>query len=62
MTVEEMISNFKQQLEDCVTAIKDLDTQINSKKEEYFKLLGAVQALELTKSQEVETGSSAPAE
>jgi hypothetical protein len=61
MTTDEMIANFKQQLEDCVASIKDLDTQINTKKEEYFKLLGAVQALELTKSQgaEVEGGVTA---
>ena len=51
MTTDEMIANFKQQLEDCVASIKDLDTQINTKKEEYFKLLGAVQALELTQNQ-----------
>jgi hypothetical protein len=51
MTTQEMIDNFKTQLEECVARIKELDTEINTKKEEYFKLLGAVQALELTQSQ-----------
>lgn len=46
-----MIENFKGQLEECVARIKELDTEINTKKEEYFKLLGAVQALELTQNQ-----------
>jgi hypothetical protein len=51
MTTQEMIDNFKAQLEDCVSKIKELDAEINGKKEEYFKLLGAVQALELTQQQ-----------
>lgn len=42
-----MIANFRTQLEECVAKIKELDNEINLKKEEYFKLLGAVQALEL---------------
>jgi len=55
MTTQEMITNFKTQLEECVAKIKELDTEINLKKEEYFKLLGAVQALELTQQQSEET-------
>ena len=51
MTTQEMIENFKGQLEECVARIKELDTEINIKKEEYFKLLGAVQVLELTQNQ-----------
>jgi|SaaInlV_100m_DNA_5_1039725.scaffolds.fasta_scaffold05517_5 hypothetical protein len=47
MTTEEMITNFRTQLEECVARIKELDTEMNVKKEEYFKLVGAVQALEL---------------
>jgi len=54
MTTQEMIANFKTQLEECVAKIKELDTEINIKKEEYFKLLGAVQALELTQAQSEE--------
>jgi|TARA_B100000073_G_scaffold146452_1_gene120531 hypothetical protein len=47
MTTAEMAEDFKKQLEAVVEKIKELDTEINTKKEEYFKLLGAVQALEL---------------
>jgi hypothetical protein len=55
MTTQEMIANFKTQLEECVAKIKELDTEMNLKKEEYFKLLGAVQALEMTQQQSEET-------
>lgn len=61
MTTSEMIANFRTQLEECVAKIKELDTEINLKKEEYFKLLGAVQALELAEKNE-ETSEEAPAE
>ena len=47
MTQNEMIEQFKKQLEEVVTKIKELDQELNLKKEEYFKLTGAVQALEL---------------
>ena len=46
MTQNEMIEQFKKQLEEVVTKIKELDQELNLKKE-YFKLTGAVQALEL---------------
>lgn len=61
MTTSEMIANFKTQLEECVAKIKELDTEINIKKEEYFKLLGAVQALELAEKNG-EPPEEAPAE
>ena len=47
MTQNEMIEQFKKQLEEVVTKIKELDQELNLKKEEYFKLTGAVQALSL---------------
>ena len=47
MTQNEMIEQFKKQLEEVVAKIKELDQELNLKKEEYFKLTGAVQALEL---------------
>lgn len=61
MTTSEMIENFRTQLEECVAKIKELDTEINVKKEEYFKLLGAVQALELAEKGG-ETSEEVPAE
>ena len=51
MTQNEMIEQFKKQLEETVTKIKELDQELNLKKEEYFKLTGAVQALELAAQQ-----------
>ena len=51
MTQNEMIEQFKKQLEEVVTKIKELDQELNLKKEEYFKLTGAVQALELAAQQ-----------
>ena len=47
MTQNEMIDLFKKQLEEVVARIKELDQELNLKTEEYFKLTGAVQALEL---------------
>jgi len=52
MTQNEMIEQFKKQLEEVVTKIKELDQELNLKKEEYFKLTGAVQALELAAQQD----------
>lgn len=57
MTTEDMISDFQEQLKKIVEEIKDLDNQINTKKEQYFRLQGAVEALNLAKStQEVADG------
>ena len=39
MTQNEMIEQFKKQLEEVVTKIKELDQELNLKKEEYFKLM-----------------------
>ena len=38
MTQNEMIDQFKKQLEEVVAKIKELDQELNLKKEEYFKL------------------------
>lgn len=56
-----MAEDFKKQLEAVVEKIKELDTEINTKKEEYFKLLGAVQALELA-NKEVPDSPETPVE
>lgn len=61
MTTSEMAEDFKKQLEAVVEKIKELDTEINTKKEEYFKLLGAVQALELA-NKEVPDSPETPVE
>jgi peptidoglycan hydrolase CwlO-like protein len=51
MTTEEMIKDFQDQLKKIVDEIRDLDSQINSKKEQYFRLQGAVEALTLTQKE-----------
>ena len=43
----EMIDQFKKQLEGVVAKIRELDTEINTKKEEYFRLQGAIEALSM---------------
>ncbi len=43
----EMIDQFKTQLEGVVAKIRELDTEINTKKEEYFRLQGAIEALQM---------------
>ena len=43
----EMIDQFKTQLEEVVAKIRELDTEINTKKEEYFRLQGALEALQM---------------
>jgi len=51
MTTEEMIKDFQDQLKKIVDEIRDLDSQINSKKEQYFRLQGAVEALNMTQKE-----------
>ena len=51
MTTEEMIKDFQDQLKAIVDEIRDLDSQINTKKEQYFRLQGAVEALNMTQKQ-----------
>jgi uncharacterized protein (DUF3084 family) len=60
MTTEQMIADFQEQLKKIVEEIRDLDSQINAKKEQYFRLQGAVEALNMTQktteaSKEVES-------
>jgi len=64
MTTEQMIADFQEQLKKIVEEIRDLDSQINSKKEQYFRLQGAVEALNMTQTTEAtpETEGVATAE
>lgn len=45
MSIEQMIEKFKQQQKEVVDEVRNLENQINSKKEDYFKLQGAIEAL-----------------
>lgn len=45
MSIEEMIESFKAQQKEVVDEVRNLENQINAKKEDYFKLQGAIEAL-----------------
>jgi hypothetical protein len=45
MSIEQMIESFKEQQKEVVEEVRNLENQINSKKEDYFKLQGAIEAL-----------------
>lgn len=55
MTTEEMIKDFQDQLKKIVEELRELDSQMNAKKEQYFRLQGAVEALTLTQKESSET-------
>lgn len=48
MTPEEMLQDFSQQKDEIVEEIKNLEMEILRKKEQFFRLQGAVEALTLT--------------
>lgn len=50
MTVEEMINDFSTQKEEIVKEIKELEGEILKKKEQFFRLQGAVEALTYAKN------------
>ena len=45
MTVEEMLNDFSGQKDEIVKEIRDLENEILKKKEQFFRLQGAVEAL-----------------
>lgn len=45
MTIEEMLNDFSSQKDEIVKEIRDLENQILTKKEQFFRLQGAVEAL-----------------
>lgn len=45
MSIEEMIESFKEQQKEVVEEVRNLENKINGKKEDYFKLQGAIEAL-----------------
>lgn len=50
MTVEEMINDFSGQKDEIVKEIKELENEILKKKEQFFRLQGAVEALTYAKN------------
>ena len=51
MTTDQMIADFQEQMNKVVEEIKDLDRQLTAKKEQYFRLQGAIEALNLAKQE-----------
>ena len=52
MTVTEMITRFEKNMKELVEEIRELDTTLNAKKEEFFRLQGAIEGLKMAKDQE----------
>lgn len=50
MTPEQLAENFKNQQSELIEEIKKLDSELTKKKELYIKLQGALEGLELLKS------------
>ena len=51
MTVTEMITQFEKNIKELVEEIRELDATISSKKEEFFRLQGAIEGLKMAKEQ-----------
>jgi hypothetical protein len=52
MTVTEMITRFEKNMKELVEEIRELDTTLTAKKEEFFRLQGAIEGLKMAKDQE----------
>ena len=52
MTVTEMITRFEKHMKELVEEIRELDTTLTAKKEEFFRLQGAIEGLKMAKEQE----------
>jgi len=52
MTVTEMITRFEKNMKELVEEIRELDTTLTAKKEEFFRLQGAIEGLKMAKEQE----------
>ena len=52
MTVTEMITRFEKNMKELVEEIRELDTTLTPKKEEFFRLQGAIEGLKMAKEQE----------
>ena len=47
-----MITRFEKNMKELVEEIRELDTTLTSKKEEFFRLQGAIEGLKMAKDQE----------
>lgn len=51
MTVTEMITQFEKNMKDLVDEIREIDGTLTAKKEEFFRLQGAIEGLKMAKEQ-----------
>lgn len=51
MTVTDMITQFEKNLKELVEEIRELDSTLTAKKEEFFRLQGAIEGLKMAKEQ-----------
>jgi hypothetical protein len=51
MTITEMIERFEKNIKDLVEEIRELDSTLTGKKEEFFRLQGAIEGLKMAKEQ-----------
>ncbi len=47
-----MITRFEKNMKELVEEIRELDTTLTAKKEEFFRLQGAIEGLKMAKQQE----------
>ena len=47
-----MITRFEKNMKELVDEIRELDTTLTAKKEEFFRLQGAIEGLKMAKDQE----------
>ena len=47
-----MITRFEKNMKELVEEIRELDTTLTTKKEEFFRLQGAIEGLKMAKEQE----------
>ena len=52
MNTEELILNFSTQMKDLMKEIAEMEQKLNTAKERYLKLQGAVEALNIVKDQQ----------
>jgi len=58
MNTEELKKNCEEQLKDIVTEIRELEQTMNVKKEQYFRLQGAIEALTAASSEGTEVAET----
>ncbi len=58
MNTEELIVNFSSQMKDLMKEIAEMETKLNTAKERYLKLQGAVEGLNILQDQQAPVAES----